>query len=169
MAIATFALLFDNEDKVFIEMKRYFFLILFSLISTFSFSQIQKPVTWSYSAKKINTTTYEVHLTANIEGRWHIYSQTTPDGGPIPTKITFTKNPLVSLDGNAKEVGKLQQKHEPLFGVDVKQFADKVDFVQTVKLKTPVKTNIAGSIDFMVCDDEQCLPPSKQAFSVALN
>jgi hypothetical protein len=145
-------------------------LILSVLLAAFvhSFSQIQTPVKWTYSTKKISATMYEVHLTANISGKWHIYSQTTPDGGPVPTSIKFSNNPLVVFQGRAKEVGKLQQKHEPLFGVDVKQFAGKVDFVQTVKLKTPVKTNIAGSIEFMVCDDTQCLPPSTQKFSIAL-
>jgi hypothetical protein len=145
-------------------------LFLFVLLAAFvnSFSQIQTPVKWNYSSKKISPTIYEVHLTANISGNWHIYSQTTPDGGPVATSIKFTNNPLVVLQGPAKEVGKLQQKHEPLFGVDVKQFAGKVDFVQTVKLKTPVKTNVTGSIEFMVCDDTQCLPPSTQKFSIAL-
>lgn len=145
------------------------FSFFFLLFTVFGYGQIQKPVKWSYTAKKINPTTYEVHLTANIDGRWHIYSQTTPDGGPVPTSIKFNNNPLITFQGAAKEVGKLQQKHEPLFGVDVKQFGEKVDFVQTIKLKTPVKTNIAGSIEFMVCDDTQCLPPTTQKFSVALN
>ena len=143
-----------------------FFVLLF--IASNSFSQIQNPVKWNYSTKKISSTMYEVHLTANISGSWHLYSQTTPDGGPVPTSIKFSANPLVVLQGAPQEVGKLQQKHEPLFGVDVKQFAGKVDFVQTVKLKTPVKTNIAGSIEFMVCDDTQCLPPSTEKFSIAL-
>ena len=149
-------------------MKKLFNAAFLLLFSNFLFAQIQNPVHWSYSAKKINATIYEVHLTANIEGRWHLYSQTTPAGGPVATTITFTKNPLLTMDGKIKEVGKLQQKHEPLFGVDVKQFSDKVDFVQIVKLKTPVKTNVAGSIEFMVCDDKQCLPPSTQKFSILL-
>jgi hypothetical protein len=149
-------------------MKKTWLLLLCVMVAIVGYSQIQAPVKWNYSAKKISTTVYEVHLTANISGNWHLYSQTTPDGGPVPTSIKFSNNPLVMLQGSAKEVGKLQQKHEPLFGVDVKQFASKVDFVQTVKLKTPVKTNIAGSIEFMVCDDTQCLPPSTQKFSIEL-
>lgn len=149
-------------------MKKLFLLSLFITIAYLSYSQNQTPVEWNYNAKKINSTTYEVHLTATIDGGWHLYSQTTPDGGPVPTFITFDKNPLVTLEGSAKEVGKLQQKFEPLFGVDVKQYGNKVDFVQMLKLKTPVKTNLSGSIVFMVCDDEQCLPPSTQKFSIAL-
>ncbi|TDH27048.1 hypothetical protein EXU57_09630 [Segetibacter sp. 3557_3] len=149
-------------------MKKIFLFILTVIITTASFSQVQNPVKWNYTAKKINPTTYEIYLTANVSGNWHLYSQFTPDGGPVPTAITFAKNPLVTLQGKAKEVGKLQQKHEPLFGVDVKQFGGTVNFVQTVKLKSPVKTNIAGSVEYMVCDDTQCLPPATQKFSIAL-
>ena len=149
-------------------MKKLFFLLFTVLFVSVCAAQIQDPVSWTFSAKKINATTYEVHLTAAISGKWHLYSQTTPDGGPVPTSIEFTKNPLLSVQGKPKEIGKLQQKHEPLFGVDVKQFGGKVDFVQTIKLKTPVKTTVAGTIEFMVCDDTQCLPPTTQKFSIPL-
>ena len=150
-------------------MRKGLLFIAFICIANVAFTQVISPVHWVYSAKKINPTTYEIHLTANIDGLWHIYSQTTPEGGPVATSITFSKNPLLTTQGITKEVGKLEQHNEPLFGVDVKQFSRKVDFVQTVKLKAPVRTNIAGSIDFMVCNDRQCLPPSTQKFSVAIN
>ena len=141
------------------------FLLLFSNIL---FAQIQNPVSWSATAKKISDKTYEIHLTASIENGWHVYSQTTPDGGPIPTSISFTKNPLLQFQGEAKEVGKLEQKHEPLFGVDVKQFSNNIDFVQIVKLKANVKTSANVAVEFMVCNDKQCLPPATRKFSVAL-
>ncbi len=138
------------------------------LLSELSFSQIQDPVKWSFSVNKLSPTSYEVHMTATIEGNWHLYSQTTPDGGPIPTLVSFAKNPLLIISGKTREVGKLQQKHEPLFGVNVKQFSEKVDFVQTITLKKPLKTNVSGTIEFMVCDDTQCLPPATQKFSIPL-
>jgi thiol:disulfide interchange protein DsbD len=66
-------------------------------------------------------------------------------------------------------VGKLEKHKEPLFGnIDVKQFSNKVDFVQVVKLKAPVKTSVNVAVEFMVCNDKQCLPPSVKKFSVAL-
>lgn len=138
------------------------------LIVNVLFAQIQDPVHWTATAKKIADKTYEVHLTAKIEDGWHVYSQTTPAGGPIPTNISFTKNPLLVLQGTAKEIGKLEQHNEPLFGVDVKQFSDKVDFVQVVKVKANVKTSMSVSVEFMVCNDRQCLPPSTKKFTVAL-
>ena len=73
------------------------------------------------------------------------------------------------MEGPAKEVGKLEQKHEELFGVDVKQFSNKVVFVQTVKLKAKAKTAVSGTIEFMTCNNRECLPPKEEKFSVALN
>jgi hypothetical protein len=128
----------------------------------------QAPYTWSFSAKKVSEGTYEIHCTANISAPWHTYSQFTPDGGPVPTKFSFTKNPLYTLDGDTKEDGKLVTKHETVFGIDVKYFDGEVDFVQKIKLKTAAKTNFTGSVTFMVCNDEQCLPPATQKFSVQL-
>ena len=94
--------------------------------------------------------------------------QTTPDGGPSATVISFTQNPLIVLDGPVKEVGKLEQKYEELFGVDVKQFSSKVVFVQIVKLKAKAKTAVNGTVEFMSCNNKECLPPSSQKFSVSL-
>jgi len=129
----------------------------------------QQPVSWQYSARKIAAKTYEVKITATIESSWHIYSQSTPDGGPLPTKISFSKNPLLITNGSIKEIGKLHQKYEEAFGVDVKQYAEKVEFVQVVKSKSDnIKTNISGTINYMVCTDEQCLPPATVNFSIAV-
>ncbi len=150
-------------------MKKTILALLFLFCGSFLFAQIvSNPVEWTASAKKIGDKTYEIRLSADIKDGWHIYSQTTPDGGPIPTAITFTKNPLVTSNGIPKETGKLEKRFEPLFGVDVKQYSDKVDFVQIVKLKANVKTNVALAVEFMVCNDKQCLPPSTKKFTVAL-
>ncbi|MES2332022.1 MAG: protein-disulfide reductase DsbD domain-containing protein [Bacteroidota bacterium] len=150
-------------------MKKILIVTVLLMVSCVSaMSQVQEPVSLTYSAKKTDAVTYEIHITAAIQSGWHIYSQTTPAGGPVHTTVTFSSNPLAIITGNVKEVGKLEQHHEKLFGVDVKQFSNKVDFVQIVKLKKALKTNIAGSIEFMVCNDQQCLPPATKKFSVAL-
>lgn len=88
-------------------------------------AQIKNPIVWSFTAKKIADNTYEVHVAATILQGWHTYSPTTPEGGPVPTTITFAKNPLVTIIGKIKEVGEVQKRNEPLFGVDVKQYSNK--------------------------------------------
>lgn len=137
-------------------------------LAIFSFAQDSGPVTWSFTAKKVNATTYELRLSAKLENGWHTYSQSTPAGGPVATEISFAKNPLVTLSGAVKEVGKLEQHFEPLFGVDVKQYSNQVDFVQTVTIKRGVKTAVKGSVEYMVCNDHECLPPVSNSFSIAV-
>lgn len=142
-------------------------LVIFSMfLSTVVFAQ--DPVKWSFTSKKISGNTYEIHITAMIQSPWSIYSQSTPDGGPLPTMFSFGKNPLVKLEGNVKEQGDLKKKFEEVFAVDVLYYKDKVDFVQKITIKNNIKTNITGKLEYMACNDEQCLPPKEIPFSIAI-
>jgi hypothetical protein len=123
-------------------------------------AQSSKQVNWSYTAKKIADKTYEVHMTAAIGGDFHLYAQDAGGEGPIPTSFTFTKSPLLTLDGKVKENGQLVKKFESAWSHDVKYYEKTVDFVQLVRLKSNVKTNLAGKVEFMVCNDHECLPPA---------
>lgn len=143
-------------------------LILISVLGITHFGFAQNPVHWQFNAKKISDKTYEVHITASIDEPWSIYSQSTPEGGPLPTAIQFAKNPLVTQSGKIKEVGSLKKKFEDVFDVDVLYYKNKVDFVQVVTLKSNVKTNLTGSVEFMACNDQQCLPPSTVNFSIPI-
>jgi hypothetical protein len=123
-------------------------------------AQSSKQVNWIYSAKKVADKTYEVHMTATIGGDFHLYAQDAGGEGPIPTAFTFTKSPLFTLDGAVKEKGQLVKKFESAWNHDVKYYEKTVDFVQIVKLKSNVKTSLAGKVEFMVCNDHECLPPA---------
>lgn len=137
----------------------FFAALIFAGLS--SAAQSNKQVKWNYSVKKISDKTYEVHMTATIGGNFHMYAQNVGVEGPLPTSFTFTKNPLIILDGKVKENGKVIKKFESIWGGNVNYFEKTVDFVQVVKLKGNVKTNLSGKVEFMVCDEEKCLPPSE--------
>ena len=141
--------------------------LLVTMISAVSLAQSSKEVKWSFSSKKIADKTYEVVLTATVNGSWHIYSQNVGVDGPIPTAFTFTKNPLLVFDGAVIENGKLIKKNEEVWGGEVRYYENKVEFVQKVKIKGG-KTNLAGKVEYMVCNDEKCLPPAETTFSVAI-
>lgn len=149
-------------------MKKLSLLISALFLTAASFAQIKDPVSWLFQAKKKSADTYEVVITANIPKPWHMYSQHMKQGGPIPTKITFNNNPLVKKVGATKETGKLEKINDKVFEMEVIFFSGKVVYTQLVKIKAGVKTNIAGNISYMVCDDEQCLPPSKKQFDIKL-
>lgn len=134
----------------------------------FAQSGSAKMVSWNFTSKKIADNTYELRFTADIAGKYHIYAQNVGVEGPVPTSFTFTRNPLVELNGKVKEVGKMVKKHEEVWGGDVNYYEHKVEFVQVVKLKKKIKTNVGGSVEFMVCDDRECLPPAETPFKISI-
>ena len=130
----------------------------------------QQKIAWSFVAKKGANNYYELHMIATPPAGWHIYSQTTPEGGPIPTAFKFTNNTLVTVaKAKPKEVGKLVSYFDKNFKVDVRYFEGKVDFVKKVMVKGKIKTNISGNVESMICNDRTCMPPTTENFNIALN
>lgn len=136
-------------------------------IATMAFSQ-KDPVSWTYTAKKKSANTYDIVITATMPKPWHIYSIKSPKGAGLPTNILFKKNPLVSLLGPIRENGKLESQYDENFEMEVKYYSNKVEFIQTIVLKGKAKTNITGTVEYMVCDDERCLPPATRNFEIKL-
>lgn len=153
-------------------MKKILFVIFSLILTTGLFAQIKDPVGWKYEIVKQSGNNYQLVITATVPKPWHIYSQNTPKGGPIPTKINVNSNPLILVAaGKAKEIGKLEKTLDKNFsakGVQVLFYGDQVQFIQNITLKGAVKTNVSGSVEYMVCDDSQCLPPTKKSFDIKI-
>lgn len=155
-----------TSDKNF-SMKKIFFALAFIFTAYIGFAQVENPVSWTFTAKKISAKQYELHMSAAVDGNWHIYSQNAGEG-PEPTSFTFVKNPLVKLDGKVKEVGKLESLYDPNFKSTLKFYNGKVDFVQKVNVKSTANTIVKGTVVYMVCNDRRCLPPKEIPFSIKL-
>ncbi len=123
-----------------------------------SFSQILEPVKWKASVEKTSDKEAVLVMTATIEKGWHLYSQFIPDGGPIKTTFTFDASPNYKTLGAVSE-GKAVEYFDKNFEMQLKYFGDKAVFKQKVALNNNTAFTIAGSVEFMVCDDERCLPP----------
>lgn len=137
-------------------------LLFFSAVG--AFAQLENPVTWSYAAKKISKTEAVVYLKATIDEGWHIYSQNIKPGGPNKTSFSFTPSKEYTLVGKTSEPKPIT-KFEKVFKMDVSYFEDEVVFQQKVKLAKG-QTAVKGKVEFMVCNDKQCLPPSEVTFSI---
>jgi len=143
--------------------------IFLSLCLVLSIVRGQDPVSWNFSSKKIADKTFELHLRADIQSGWHLYSQNQPgDAIAIPTSVKLNNNPLLKSDGKVKEVGKMEKFSDKTLGVSANQYSEKVDFVQVVKLKSPAKTNVSGTVEYQTCNDKKCLPPKTVNFNIAL-
>ncbi|MBB5436349.1 hypothetical protein HDC92_000013 [Pedobacter sp. AK017] len=128
--------------------------------------QAQGVVRWSYSAKKLSATEAVLYMKASIGGAWHLYSVNQPEGGPMKTSFTFEPSADYALVGKVTEP-KPKSMFDQNFGIEVLYFEKEVVFEQKVKLKNP-ESVVKGRVEFMACDDSQCLPPEEKEFSIVV-
>ena len=134
-------------------------LILLLTLGFASYAQVFEPVKWTTSVEKVSETEYNLIAKASIDRGWHLYSQNVPEDGPIPTSFTFEENEGYSLIDNVVE----EEGHtidDPVFNMVIKFFEDSATFKQKVKITSTELTAIIGEVEFMVCDDSKCLPPT---------
>lgn len=135
-------------------MKNIFGLLLF--MTTISHSQSIIPITWTTNIVKITDGEYDLIVIATIEPNYHLYSQTVPDNGPLPTVFSFTKSKTYKLIGKMKEpIG--QTKFDPVFRKEIKSFGDKAIFQQKIEITSKKRFKISGEITFMTCNNKTCL------------
>ncbi|QDO95515.1 thiol:disulfide interchange protein [Formosa sediminum] len=129
---------------------------------TFGFvnSQVLDPVKWSTSVEKLSDTEYNLITTAKIDSGWHLYSQTVPEGGPIATTFIYDNSEeTFTLKGNTiEEAGHTIE--DPVFEMEIKFFEGEAKFIQKINVSKPTPT-LLGFVEFMVCDDTRCLPPTE--------
>jgi len=138
--------------------------LVLSFIALTTRAQILTPVHWSYGAKKTGKNEAVVFIKATIDNGWHVYSQYVKDGGPIKTSFTFPASPDYTLVGKTIEPTPIT-RNEPVFKMDVSFFEKEVVFQQKIKLKAGQAT-VKGTLEYMTCNDHQCLPPDDIDFSI---
>lgn len=133
-----------------------------------SHAQIVAPVKWTWKAEPTGNNEYKLIFTAKIDGIWHVYSQFIGEGGPVPTTLSFDKeNKAIQLKGKASERGaKVHSGHDPVFDMELKYFEKEMVLEQTVQVLN--NTKLKGTLEFMACDDKQCLPPDLLEFEFTL-
>lgn len=151
-------------------MTKKLLLSLIALVLTLAISaQIYEPVKWTQKLKATSATTAEIQIQASIDEGWHLYGMNIPADGPRATAITFE-----SIE-NAKKVGGLQAKSKLLtsfdanFNMELNWYVNEAIFVQKISFTDASKVKVKGNIEFMVCNDESCLPPSTIPFAVSMS
>ena len=138
--------------------------ILFLLIAFVAFAnvnaQILDPAKWTTKIEKKSDTNYVLIFDTVIENDWHLYSQTTPDGGPLPLEITFkNQKGNFNLVGKAVE-SKTRTAYNDIFEVNEKFFEKKGQVRQEISITNPNLTEIKVDFNYQVCK-EVCINVEK--------
>jgi thiol:disulfide interchange protein len=108
-------------------------------------------------------------LKATIQSGWHLYSPTTPAGGPIITEIRLENNSALAkyLVYRPQPVRKL----DPNFQVDTETYTGDVVFLikaDTAKSASG-EANVQATVRYQACTDVKCLPPVKKTTSTDIH
>ena len=126
----------------------------------------QNHVQWSaiYDAS-----THEISIRGAIDPQWHLYSPKT-DGslGPIPLTVTLEKNRALKEVGNLEFLTEPQAYQDDNFGGTVYIWENEVRLVQKIKLKKKISA-IQVTLNYMICNEMQCLPPMDVVLSIPVN
>ena len=142
--------------------------LLLSIVSLFLCigiqAQILEPVKWKVSLQGEGQEK-EIVFHAFIEDGWHLYATDIPQGGPIPTSVSFDELSQVSLKGEITPAQRPHEEYSPLFDMKLGWYDSKIDFKQAVTIDDPDNFKITGYITYQACNDVTCLPPTKYEFS----
>lgn len=128
-------------------------------------AQILDPVKWKFYTKEAKERNkVDLILEATIEDHWHLYSQDIADGGPIPTSFVFNPSSEYKAVGQTRE-SKSVIEFDPNFDMELKYFNGRAFFTQTIEVLTNKDFELKGELEYMVCDEKQCLPPKYVEFS----
>ncbi|HEV3143057.1 MAG TPA: cytochrome c biogenesis protein CcdA, partial [Gemmataceae bacterium] len=143
-----------------------FFLTLLTLMGA------EDPVQWTltFDSKSAPPGSHVLaRFAAKIEPGWHLYSLTTPKGGPIPTTSSLADNPVMA--GFKVLQPKPERKLDPNFQIDTETFASEVVLLFDVELKKDAAAGpaeITAQVRYQCCNDRLCLPPKRKSASATI-
>ena len=137
-------------------MKKFLRLITFlvMLVPFVAKAQILEPVQWTVETEKLNKNEYNIVFKAEIEDGWHLYSQNTPFGGPMPLYFEFIDTLGIERQGGVAEP-KAIVHYSDIFEIDEHFFEKEAVFTQRVKLLDDAAT-VTGVITGQTCK-ESCI------------
>ncbi len=132
-------------------------------------SSASNPVSWSFSAKKIASESYELSLKGAIAKGWKLFSVTATDSEPNTRFYLDSSTKVFASIKNVEEKGKLKVKKEPLLeNLEIKYFEDNIDLTVTIEAPA-VKGDIIGNIAFMAIKGDSIIGPEAVPFRFAVD
>lgn len=122
------------------------------------------PVQWRLSADASEVppgAKFLLRLDAEVAPGFHLYSLTTPRGGPIRTTIQLVENPIVQQSSVFQP--RPQRRDDPTFGIPVELFSGSTIFLIPVTLKSGTAVGsrtLTARVRYQACSNEVCLPPA---------
>ena len=140
-----------------------------SLVMCAQQDDIKTPITWDNSFEMVSDTEAVASFTATIDNGWHLYSTQLPDGGPSPTVVVWDKISGLEPTGDLTPDHAPIEKVDEMFELTLSWWEQKVTLTQHFKVTDPSTVHLEGYVEYSSCNDETCIPPTKEPFTFSGN
>ncbi len=139
--------------------------LLTLLLSTYTLSA---QVEWSKpTIKELGGRDYTVSVTATLDEGWHMYDMVEREGGANATTVSFSESNEYRLRGDIRTTTPAIVKYDEIFAMDIGYYKESVTFEQNIRLKGK-GAKVDFVVEWMLCNDMSCLPPTEKEFSVVV-
>ena len=147
-------------------LKKLFLSTVALLVGCVAFAQVENPVSWSGKAVKLAENLYEIVLTGDISGDWHIYDLGPYTDGPIATSVVVAGEGVKAVDAPYIKTA-VHKAYDENFGMEIGTCESGVQVAQKVEVtgEAPVAKL---TIEWQTCSTGSCLPPTDEEITVKL-
>lgn len=131
-------------------------------------AQIKNPVKWKIEYKENGNNVYDIIFNATIEDGWHLYDLGPYNDGPNPTQFYFDESKSYKRVGNVKMLIQPKVEFDEMFQMKIGYFLNRAQFAQSIQVLSKDSVTVKGYVEWMVCDNGSCLPPTEYEFAVKL-
>jgi len=108
-------------------------------------------------------------LTATIQPGWHMYSLTTPKGGPNPTSVALADNPAIA--GLKIFQPKPESQMDTAFKLVTETFVNELPLTLEITTKPDAAAgpvDLEAQVRYQACQNTLCLPPKRKSAKASL-
>ena len=147
-------------------LKKLFLSTVALLVGCVAFAQMENPVSWTGKANKISENLYEIVLTGEISGDWHIYDLGPYTDGPIATSVVVAGEGVKAVDAPYIK-SEVHKAYDESFGMEIGTCDSGVQVAQKVEVtgEAPVAKL---TIEWQTCSTGSCLAPTDEVVTVKL-
>ena len=146
-------------------MKKVLSFMLLLMIAWAAEAQILTPVKWEIKLEDSDSSVKTLLFSAKLDNGWHLYDMNLPEGGPISTSFNYETLKGAKTVGSPVPSKKATTVYDEQFEMNLSWYAHEVSFTQKLEITNPKAFKVEGYVEFMACNDENCLPPDKESFS----
>ena len=141
--------------------------LLFAATLLFGSASAQQ-VVWKSSVEPLGDGSCRIVLEASVPAGYHMYDMGPyENGGPNATTIRFLPAEGVRYEGSVEPQSAAERHYDEIFGMEIGTYAGKVRFVQLATLSVP-EAEVRAELEWMICNDNTCMPPEDTELTIAL-